>query len=83
MLVTGTQSYPARSYLLYDKYVYAPIADNPIVVPVDEVISRILRPMLSIKVVEMVVATICIAIMMMAERLGSSCDPESLKIIVA
>lgn len=83
ILVTGTQSYPFKSYLRNDRYVYAPISDNPIVVPIDETISKIRRPTLSTSDVEIVVAINCIAIMMIADKLGSSCDPESLKMIAA
>lgn len=83
ILVTGTQSYPSKLNSWNDKYVYAPIRANPIVVPVDETINNIRRPTLSTKDVEMVVAISWMAIIIIADTLGSKFDPESLKIIAA
>lgn len=83
ILVTGTQSNPSKSYFWNDKNVYAPISDSPMVVPIDETISKIRRPTLSTSDVEIVVAINCITIMMIADTLGSSFDPESLKMIAA
>lgn len=83
MLVTGTQSNPSKLYLWNDRNVYAPIRDNPIVVPADDTISNIRRPTLSIKDVESITAINCMAIITIDDTLGSKFDPDSLKILAA
>lgn len=56
-LTTGIQSTIAKSYPMELRYMYAAIADSPMVHPVIEIISSDLRPSISTSEVELKVPT--------------------------